>query len=1338
MVKSKSGIIPIIFTSVAIFLICGAYQTVCGQIKFTNISIAQGLSQTTVFDITQSKNNHLWIGTADGLNRYDSYTFTVYRHRPGDSLSLAGNTVRALYPDTDGSLWVGTTSGLSHYNTEQDRFRNFRTKDTTDNLEIYDIEDAGNNKLLLASNQGLLIFDKASGSLKNSHLISNLKVVTLEKMDQQILVGTASGLYLYTPEIDQINMVVKEFQKYTINAIKYIPYKGLWVGTEGNGLYFTDLNFHITREFRHNAPLSSRRISSDFVRTISLDYEQRLWVGTFDGLNIYNASTNSFDPYFHDIEDNFTISQNSIRTIYPDNQGGIWLGTYFCGLDYYHPLQNKFGLIRQSLKPNSLSDNVISSIVEEPLTGNLWIGTNDNGVNYYIPSQNKFIYFRKDEHQNNTLASNNIKQILPAGDGNAWIGTHGGGLGYIHRASGKIENFTTAGSNIISNNIYTLLSAENGLLWIGSLDGLQLFDTHKREFISHFLHKSHPSIARQAIFFLFRDTENRIWIGTDRNLYAFTPQTGEVETYLSADGENGYNPILCIQEDSAHNIWAGSRLGLFRIAQGTKQITHYTTANGLPNDVVYGIIEDSYNRLWLSTNKGLSCFDIKNSIFRTYTDADGLQSDQFNNYSYCKTSKGVFYFGGVEGITFFIPEHLQDNPFTPQATLSGLTLFNREVKPGDATGLLQKNISHTEKLVFRHDQNFFALHFVAPNFLSAQKNMFRYKLEGFDKDWYTTPKREVTYSNLAPGTYTFHLNVANNDGKWSPRTTNLQIEILPVWYQTTWARAGFLLLLGAIGYVVFKFYRTRLQLSQNEELTQMKVRFFVNITHELRTPLTLIVSPLQEILQRGVADKWLKKQLEYIQKSTDRLLYLVNQTLDYRRAELGVFTLKVSQQPLELLAHDIFGLFRTQSRQKNIAYEFISELSRTDYPVDTNYLERILLNLLSNAFKYTPENGQITLSIRESKGLVVFEVRDSGCGIAKEEQNKVFERFYQVHKDASSSGIGLSLVKLLVEQHHGTISLESEPDRGSAFRVALPATPEAYSPQEWDIPGTEEQKEGQPGNLPVSLTDETLLPPSATETAATPHATILVVDDNRDVVNYLLSGLTPRYKVLAAGNGEEALALMKTDAVDLIITDVVMPGMDGLRFCKTVKQNINTSHISIIMLTARNSVEEQLEGLKNGADDYLSKPFLFPVLNAKIANLLKARQRVANHYLTERGLEAEKKSFNTADEALLKKCRAIVEKHLDQVDFSVDDLSREMGMSRSTLHLKLKSVTGESTIEFIRKIKFDKACQLLQDGRYSIAEISVMVGFNTPSYFTGSFKKQMGCLPTEYIKKMAN
>lgn len=1306
-------------------------------LKFSNISIGQGLSQTTVFDIIQDQEGNLWVGTADGLNRYDSYTFTIFRHRHNDSLSIHDNTIRTLKADSNSILWIGTRRGLSRYNAEKEVFHNFTLSDGEEKIQVQDIEILPTGKLILATTQGIYLFDKQTCQFEVLPALKNTSITALAVMERQILVGTQQGLYLYTPANHQITPIVPEFSSYAVNAIQYIPYKGFWVGTEGNGLYFVNTNFQVSRRFRHGG---EGGLSSDFVRTICLDYEQRLWVGTFVGLNIYNAETDSFDVYYHDIEDNSTISQNSIRVIFPDDQGGIWLGTYFCGLDYYHPLQNRFGLIRQNLKPNSLSDNVISCITEDPETGNIWIGTNDNGINYYYPEQNRFRYFYKDETSKDALVSNNIKCILPDLRGNIYVGTHGGGLSYVWKNTGRSENYTVKNSGILNNNVYALLSdPENEQLWLGTLKGLQLFNPHTKRFSPHFLTGKYPGLKDVAIFYLFRDTSGRIWIGTENNLFCYEPHTRKLETMLSQAKGQAIGQVLCIQEDQARRIWAGTRTGLYRIGNGVDTTEVFTTDNGLPNDVIYGILEDSYGRLWLSTNQGLVCFDVRNRSFRTYTESDGIQSNQFNIYSFCKTSRGRFYFGGVRGITHFQPEHLQDNPFTPEAHLVQLTLFNREVSPNDASGLLTKTLSQTSKLTFRAGQNFFGLRFTVPNFLSACKNTFLYKLEGFDKDWYRTTTPEVSYSNLSPGNYTFKLNVANNDGKWSPHITTLRIEILPPWYQSWWAKILLFLFLGFIGYAVFHFYRTRLTLRKNEEINQMKVRFFVNITNELRTPLTLIISPLQEILQRGVSDKWLRGQIESIQRSANRLLNLVNQTLDYRRAELGVFVLKVYRQPVESVTRDIFTLFSKYARQKEITYEFIPDLPQSFYPIDRNYLERILLNLLSNAFKYTPNGGKITLAVREEKDQLLFEISDTGCGIAKEEQEKIFQRFYHIYKDQMSSGIGLALVKVLVERHHGEINLNSVPGEGSVFRIAFPARDEAYMEKEWDTTGNGECSQDLPLSLAeLSVPSSPVLSETDPEKPEQTTGTILLINGDEEIKRYLIMNLQPHYRVLTASSGEEGLAQLKQTSVDLILIDRQLPGTDPLKFCKSIKQNIYTCHIYVLLINAENNTSAQLHDLASGVDDTMPSPFVFALLQAKINALIKAKRRVESHCLSVQDLKPETVGFNAADEELLKRCREVIEKNLDQVEFTVDDLSRELGMSRSTLHLKLKSITGESTIEFVRKIKFEHACRLLIDGRYSIAEISAMVGFNTPSYFAGSFKKQMGCLPTEYIKKMKN
>ncbi|MFV0546141.1 MAG: ATP-binding protein, partial [Bacteroides sp.] len=661
------------------------------------------------------------------------------------------------------------------------------------------------------------------------------------------------------------------------------------------------------------------------------------------------------------------------------------------------------------------------------------------------------------------------------------------------------------------------------------------------------------------------------------------------------------------------------------------------------------------------------------------------------------------------------------------------------------------NINTTESITLQSWQTAFSLEFVVSNYISGQHNTFAYKLEGYDKEWYDlTDKRTVSYSNLPHGEYTFLVKAANSDGKWNNQPTALKIVILPVWYKTWWAMLLFLAAFAGLVIFVFRFFWMRKSMAaelemerrdkaHQEEINQMKMRFFINISHELRTPLTLILAPLQEIINR-ISDRWTRNQLEYIQRNANRLLHLVNQLMDYRRAELGVFELKVKQDNAHRLVEENFLFYEKLARHKKIGYTLQSELNDRPMWFDANYLELIINNLLSNAFKYTESGQTITVSLKEENQELVLQVTDTGIGIPINKQGKIFERFYQVESEHVGSGIGLSLVQRLVELHHGRIELESKEGEGSSFTVYLPQQESVYQASEI---ATVEQAEEEPRAYSTNSkemyfidTEKAEEPDTATEEKK--RGTILIVEDNQEIRQYLSHGLSRSFNTLEAENGEVAAELLKDQEIDLIITDVMMPVMDGVKFCKLVKQNIRTCHIPVIMLSAKTDIKDQMEGLQVGADDYIPKPFSLSIMITKIQNMLRTRYRMLERYSKSLEVEPEKITFNAMDEALLKRAVSIVEKNLDNVEFSTDEFAREMNMSRSNLHLKLKAITGEPTIDFIRKIRFNEACKLLKDGRYTVAEVSTMVGFNTPSYFATSFKKYFGCLPTEYIKKHHN
>ena len=783
--------------------------------------------------------------------------------------------------------------------------------------------------------------------------------------------------------------------------------------------------------------------------------------------------------------------------------------------------------------------------------------------------------------------------------------------------------------------------------------------------------------------------------------------------------------------------------------ESDKQFLQYTTENGLPSNVIYGILEDAYGRLWISTNQGLSCLNPESGKFRNFTIMDGLQGNQFNAGAYCRKDNGYMLFGGVNGITSFRPETLIDNPYAPKPVINKLFVHNKEVLPDDETGILKESITYVNRITLSSSQNSFAISFVVSNYIAGKHNTFTYKLEGYDNVWYKQNDISlVSYSNLPAGDYTFCIKAANNDGKWNEEPAILHIHILPVWYSTWWALSLFALSFALLVFGIVRFFwlrksmqaeirMERLDKEKREEISQMKIRFYVNISHELRTPLTLIVAPLQELLDR-ISGHWEHERLLYVQRNTNRLLHLVNQLMDFRRAELGIFELRAVYSNAYKRILNCFMNYESLSKRKDIDYNFYTELQDKNVLFDENYLDLIANNLLSNAFKYTEVGESITVKLYIEGDNLVLQVIDTGIGIPLEKQEKIFERFYQVENGRAGSGIGLSLVQRLVELHHGRIILQSEVGKGSTFTIYLPQDESVYTQEEL-LGGS-----GNEGEQRVYSTnandiyigdDEKLGEEDSTDEVNGKRGTILVVEDNRELRRYLVNGLSALFDMLETENGQKALDILKDKDVDLIITDVMMPIMDGVRLCKLVKQNLRTCHIPVYMLSAKVDIKYQLEGLQVGADDYIAKPFSMEVLRTKILNMLRTRYRIFERYSNMTEIKPEKLTNNTMDEELLRKAIAVVEKNMDNVEFSTEQFAREMNMSRSNLHLKLKAITGKSAIDFIHKIRFNRACQLLKEGKYTVSEISFMVGYNTPSYFAARFKKYIGCLPTEYGKK---
>lgn len=1332
------------FISLAALLATASAMAETGNIEFRTLSVNDGLSQSTVLAIAQDPLGRIWMGTQDGLNRYDGYSFTVFRRDESDDRSLADNLVSALLFD-GGRLWIGTASGLSSYDAATGLFENFRL-DGRD-MAVADIAAIpGSDHLLLATDLGVVLFDRSTRTLKIRNYLSGIAVHTVSPCRDGFLVGTSNGAYLYSVTYDNVSRVLPQMASFDVADI-LTDADGYWIATHGNGLYRLDAGLQVVRRY---TAATHPGLGSDYIRVLERDAEGRLWIGTIDGLSIFDPAAERFTRHVHSSHRS-SLSHNSIRSIFIDEQHGVWLGTYYGGVSYYHPLAHRFNVLRHDPAGNSLGDNTVSCIVEDPGSDRLWIGTNDDGVNSYDIRSGRF---KEYNIRSGALLSNNVKCILPDGRDRIWIGTHTGGLTCMETASGRVRHYPVNANIPINNSCYALLDEGDGSLWIGTLNGLQSLDKRTGAFSRHLCADYEPRLGSLQINTLFRDSKRHVWIGTNSGLFLYLPESREVRAFETMiPRTDGFTPprhepaILCVAEDARHDIWIGTRQGLFRYDGAGETFARFTTAEGLPNDVVYGILEDDLGRLWLSTNGGLVCFDPQKKTFRTYTRRDGIAHNQFNIYSYCRSRDGRFWFGGIGGITGFRPHDLADNPFAPGAEIVDVDVA--DAADDGRVRIERDSLGRVVRASFPSVHNIFTVRFVAVNPLAGGRNTFAYKLEGFNTRWYETERLEAGYSNLGPGDYVFKVRAANNDGRWSDRVTTVEIRVLPMWWQTLGARILWVLLaLGAVGGVVLAItgrmkMRLQLRLERMEkqsiaDLSQEKIRFYINLAHELRTPLTLIMSPLQEIRKHGTADKYVASRLNYIYRNSIKLLHIVNQLLDYRKAELGMFKMKVAVQDVEAIVGEVFGMFEEVAQSRDMDYILSSDLRGEQLPVDRMFLEMMLTNLLSNAFKFTPDGGMIRVALHRGEGRFTISVRDSGIGIPADRQQQVFECFYQVRESHSGSGIGLSIVRRIVELHQGEIELESEPGQYTEFRIALPDDPSVYPADkcagENDVRASIIRDAGQflPEEWSSPDTDEF---PDEEEEAERKQGTILVAESDPDVSGYVADYFKSRFRVRTVADGNEASELLKTLEPDIIIADKWLPGIDGLKLCQTVKQNIRTCHIPVILLSTEDGVEEQITGIEAGADAYLPMPLSISLLAAKVQNLLKSRYRMRHKYSDNAEIDPDQITSNPMDGEFLKRAIRVVEENMDNEEFSSNDFSKALCMSRSNLHLKMKSVTGESATKFIRKIRFNYACKLLLERKHTIAEISAMVGFNSPSYFATSFKKHVGCLPTEYVRQ---
>jgi signal transduction histidine kinase/ligand-binding sensor domain-containing protein/DNA-binding response OmpR family regulator len=1352
---------------------------------FEHLTIDDGLSNNTVTSIVRDHFGFTWFATNDGLTRYDGYDFTVYQHDREDPSTLSNNKIHFVFEDSKRNLWIGTSSGLNLYDRRYDSFKRILHNPGNENSLSHNnirtmYEDRSGALWFGTLGGGLNRFDPESERFTRFNFPDRNVTSVLEDSNGNFWVATGSaGIILFDWRNNEFTQFPFDGQSsqglkpYTGKTLFEDNHGNLWVCTEGAGLYLFDISEkqYIEHFYVHR---DGKGISSNIVSDILQYNDVTLWIATDGGgINQYNLETGSFSYIRNNVVDAKSLSTNAIYTIMRDKDEVIWIGTFGGGVNVLFPHRQEFRLFtHRALEPTSLSHKSVLSFHEDRF-GQIWIGTDGGGLNLFDRTQGTFKSFSNKQDDPFSISSNAVTSILEDSHGHLWVGTFAGGLNRLERRTGRFTRFmyqSDIEGSIGSNNVWSLLEDRDQDLWVGTLDGLEIYNRKENSFYRI------PDIERNGTRFpirilsLFQDSKGNIWVGStgvgilDKATLEFT----FLESLTQEQVKLSDYDIRDFYEDKQGNIWIASEgAGLFRFDPKDGSLVSFTTRDGLPSDAIHQIIQDETGVLWLSTNKGISRFDPESITFSNYTIHDGLQSNQFAYSASLYSSRGEIYFGGVNGFNVFHPERIRENLVPPKVYITDFTLFNKPVRPGGEGSPLKTNIMQTNEITLPY-RTVFSFKFTAINYISTSKNRYKYKLEGFD-DWNDVGnQRMATYTNIGPGKYVFRVIASNNDGVWNEEGASVVINILPPFWRTWVAYLMYALAFVTLFYFILNYVVNRqkykhdlmikdLEKAKIEEINQVKLRFFTNIAHEFRTPLTLILGPLEKIMtSHNNIDAGLKKQLNIMGRNAGRLLRLINELMEFRKIEMGKVKLKVVKADLVSFLFDVKSVFDEHARMHDIDFSFQSERDVIEAWFDKEKMEKVVYNILSNSFKFTRDCGAISIEVgvtekrlagQENQAPVEHAqiiISDNGIGISANDLPRIFDRFYQVKNKntparstgISGTGIGLALSRELIEFHKGEIQVASQPGEGSTFRVLFPLDKQ-YFDQEIVVEQTTDEFVYQysPGlyGIPHAELRPFAEPPKVESNEDKP--VLLFVDDNADMRSYIRSSLESSYHIYEAVNGVEGLEKAGRLMPDIIVSDVMMPEMDGIEMCRKIKDNINTSHLPVILLTAKTSDDFTIEGFDAGADDYIPKPFNPKLLHSRIKNILEIRQQLRERFRKEGILQPSEVSVTSADETFLKNAMEVVERNIGNPEFRVCTFVSEMNMSRSVLYRKFESLTGQSVNEFVRNTRLKRAAQLLSLNELTVSEVTYEVGFSDPQYFSKCFNKFYGITPSEYAKR---
>ena len=1361
-------------------------------LQFKSSSILNSLSSKDVQSVYQDRDGYIWISTRNGLFQYDGYSIITYKSNLYHPDLLTSNNIYCVAEDTCHRLWIGTYNGLNVLDKKTGEIRKIENTEIT-GVGVSQILVTSDQRILLATEVGLYEYLEADDSFlvfNSDNTDGGFPGTTVKSLFEDkrgdIWIGTwNSGLYRYEKKSGKYWEYPKMNSGNSAHVVFQDSHENIWVGTWGAGLHLLH-NAYTPGEttwttFTHDDKRSGT-ISDNLIYAISEDTNTHsLWVGTRSGLSILSlqgmqAASYEFENCYSG-ESESSITSSEVASLLRDRQGLMWVGMIGGGVNVVNTRKANFKLDRLPEVKRMLKSNSVRSILLDD-EGQLWMGISTYGFGIKDRKTGKFTHHDQMLDFNSYRGISTVMSIMQSpSTGHIWIGVYNGGAYEIDKSASigkRVKAYNSSNAPWMCNScIYYIYEDSGKNLWFATRGGVSMRAADGTPVRIDSLKVGNTAVRDMVAMQLTEGPDGAIWVASNTHGIVRIQGRGNflgaytLVAYSIANGKLNSNYADCIYKDREGRIWAGtggSGLSLYDVEKDLFLPVHKLW--NLPGDAVTSIQSDKQGDLWLGTNAGLLRLtvpkDLQNVTYRLYTTSDGLQDNLFNRGASCVAPDGEMFFGGHQGYNSFFPDEQNEQVFSSPVVITDIKIFNQSwstLSGEERSKISGLSPGFTEEIFLDYKQNNFSFEFSALEYANPKRNQYAYRLDGFDSDWQYTDasKRFAYYNNLKSGAYTFNVKTSNSNGIWGEDIKTVKVVILPPPWKTWWAYTLYILVLLGVSWYISRIIRNRIRLrnalhlremeqAKAEEINHAKLQFFTNITHELLTPLTIISASVDELKQTAPT---YKEQYNVMTHNINRLIRLLQQILEFRKAETGNLKLKVSQGDLVQFVHRSIDGFRPLMKKKNIHFTFQSDVYKSFAFFDPDKLDKILYNLLSNASKYNKAGGKVGIELKcdEANEVACLIVKDNGLGISKESQKDLFKRFYEGDYrrfNTIGTGIGLSLVRDLVTLHHGSVYVESEEGKGTAFNVRIPICRSAYSEEEIDdasILSTSDMVDELQND--VVFTNTSSLPEDSNlgkeSMVKEKKYALLLVEDNEDLLGLMVKLLGAEYIIHTATNGKEALDVLTEEDIDLIVSDVMMPVMDGIELCRNIKGSFDTSHIPLILLTAKKQEEDRVEAYESGADAFITKPFNLSVLHARISNLLKSRERVMKDFKKQLVFEAKELNYTSMDEDFLQRAIDCVNRHLDDPEFDQTRFLEEMHTTKSTFFRKLKSLTGLTYVSFIRNIRMKAACRIMEEKKQiRISELAYAVGYNDPRYFSSTFKKEIGMQPSEYMERFTS